>query len=37
MKDGRFSRALNIFLTFLKIGCFTFGGGWSIVAQMQKE
>lgn len=31
------SRALNILLTFLKFGCFTFGGGWSIVAQIQKE
>lgn len=27
----------NLFLYFVKIGCFTFGGGWSIVAQMQKE
>ena len=24
-------------LAMLKIGLFTFGGGWSIVAQMQKE
>lgn len=24
-------------LYFCKIGCFTFGGGWSIVAQMQQE
>ena len=24
-------------LVMLKIGLFTFGGGWSIVAQMQKE
>ncbi len=30
-------RALSIFRTFLKFGCFTFGGGWSIVAQIQKE
>lgn len=30
-------RTLSIFKTFLKFGCFTFGGGWSIVAQMQKE
>ena len=27
----------DLFLTFLKFGCFTFGGGWSIVAQMKKE
>lgn len=29
--------ALEILLFFLKIGWFTFGGGWSIVAQMEKE
>lgn len=27
----------GIFLMFLKFGCFTFGGGWGIVAQMQRE
>lgn len=27
----------DLFKTFLKFGCFTFGGGWSIVAQMKKE
>ena len=37
IKDGQLKRALSIFATFLKFGCFTFGGGWSIVAQMQKE
>ena len=37
MKAGQLRRALSIFTTFLKFGCFTFGGGWSIVAQMQKE
>lgn len=31
-----FSEMLRLFLGFLKLGCFTFGGGWSIVAQMQK-
>lgn len=36
-KANRKGRVLNIFLTFLKFGCFTFGGGWSIVAQIQKE
>ena len=30
------SEILHLFLVFLKFGCFTFGGGWSIVAQMQK-
>ena len=27
----------RLFLDFLAFGCFTFGGGWSIVAQMQKK
>lgn len=31
------NRVLSIFIMFLKIGCFTFGGGWSIIAQIQKE
>ena len=35
-KKAEKGRVLSIFLTFLKFGCFTFGGGWSIVAQMQK-
>ena len=37
MTKQNLRRALSIFLTFLKFGCFTFGGGWSIVAQIQKE
>lgn len=32
----RFKTILHLFLQFIKIGFFTFGGGWSIVAQMQK-
>ena len=31
------SRALELFLYFFKIGFYTFGGGWSIVAQIQQE
>lgn len=27
---------LRLYIDFLKFGCFTFGGGWSIVAQMQE-
>ena len=27
----------DLFLFFFRIGFYTFGGGWSIVAQMQKE
>ena len=37
MKKSNLSRTLDILLTFLKFGCFTFGGGWSIIAQIQKE
>lgn len=29
-------KALGFYLTFLKIGCFTFGGGLNIVAQIQR-
>lgn len=32
----RMPEALKLFLSFMKFGCFTFGGGWSIVAQMQR-
>lgn len=28
---------VKLYLDFLKFGCFTFGGGWSIIAQMQKQ
>ncbi|MCQ2554928.1 MAG: chromate transporter [Clostridia bacterium] len=27
----------SLFFQFLKFGAFTFGGGWSLIAQMQKE
>lgn len=30
-------RSVEIFLVLFKIGFFTFGGGWSIIAQMEKE
>ncbi len=30
-------KALSLFADFLKFGCYTFGGGWSIIAQMQKK
>lgn len=33
----KLTMATDIFISFMKIGCFTFGGGWGIVAQMQKE
>ena len=35
-KTTRFGELVPLFLQFFKFGCFTFGGGWSIVAQMQE-
>lgn len=34
---SRLALLLKLFCTFVKFGCFTFGGGWSIVAQMQEK
>ncbi len=28
---------LKLFLTFLKIGAFTFGGGWAMISIIEKE
>lgn len=33
----RVKRLVTIFFTMAKIGLFTFGGGWSIIGQMQNE
>jgi len=33
--SGNGESVLSLFLQFFQFGCFTFGGGWSIVAQMQ--
>lgn len=33
----QFKTGLLLFLFFCRIGCFTFGGGWSILAQMEQE
>lgn len=33
----RLRRAFKLYLYFFRIGWFTFGGGWSIVAQMQTD
>ena len=30
-------RTIELFLYFLKIGWYTFGGGWSILAQIQND
>ena len=37
MQKQQSGRLPDILKTFFKFGCFTFGGGWSIVAQIQKE
>ena len=36
MKD-RFKNSLILFLTFLKIGAFTFGGGYAMIPIIEKE
>jgi chromate transporter len=33
----KLKKGLTIFAFFFKIGCFTFGGGWAILAQMEQE
>lgn len=35
--EKRIKLAMKIFCFFFKIGFFTYGGGWSIIAQMEKE
>lgn len=37
MKEIEIKKGIEIFFFFFKIGCFTFGGGWSILAQMEQE
>lgn len=36
-EDSRLRRCLTLFLTFLKIGAFTFGGGYAMVPLIQRE
>ena len=36
MKHSNFDKTLTLFLTFLKIGAFTFGGGYAMVALFRK-
>ena len=35
--DGRLKRARCLFLTFLKIGAFTFGGGYAMLPLIERE
>lgn len=37
MSESRLKRCFTIFFFFFKIGFFTFGGGWGILAQMEQE
>ncbi|MDO4556334.1 MAG: chromate transporter [Lachnospiraceae bacterium] len=37
MTKENFKKGWMLFCFFAKIGCFTFGGGWSILAQMEQE
>ena len=37
MKKSNWKEAIGLMLFFMKIGCFTFGGGWSILAQLEQE
>ena len=37
MNKSVLKRGWELFSFFFKIGCFTFGGGWSILAQMERQ
>ena len=37
MKEKKSSLYLSLFLVFLKIGAFTFGGGYAMIPLIQKE
>ena len=37
MKKGRVKRSLRLFLCMLKIGLFTFGGGYAMIALLEDE
>ena len=37
MNGSRRKLALELFLYFFRIGWYTFGGGWSIIAQIQRD
>ena len=37
MRKEKLKKVREIFSYFFRISWFTFGGGWSIVAQMQKD
>ena len=35
--NDKLKKALQLFLTFFKIGAFTFGGGYAMIPLIQKE
>ena len=35
--DSKLKRILTLFLTFFKIGAFTFGGGYAMIPLIQRE
>lgn len=35
--DSKFNRILTLFISFLKIGAFTFGGGYAMIPLIQRE
>jgi len=37
LKMKNWKHAAGLFLRFFLFGCFTFGGGWGIIAQMHRE
>ncbi len=37
MKESKWRRCLSLFLQFMKIGAFTFGGGYAMIPIMQRE
>lgn len=37
MKNKSLARCLSLFITFFKIGAFTFGGGYAMIPLIQKE
>ena len=37
MKKTSFKKLMEVFVTFLKIGAFTFGGGYAMIPLMQRE
>lgn len=37
MRKEKLKKACGLFLYFFRISWFTFGGGWSIISQMQKD